>query len=125
MANQNSDHGDHASFAHPAPLKLLIGVFIALVCLTILTVVANDWPLGSFDLWVALIIATIKASLVGLFFMHMFWEKSFNVFAFLSSLVFATLFIGLALVDRTAYKDDVERFPISSRPDEADFVDRE
>jgi len=121
MANQDH-HGDHASFAHPAPLKLLVAVFVALVGLTILTVVANDWPLGSFDIWVAMLIATVKASLVALIFMHMFWDKGINIVVFGSSFLFVTLFIGLTLMDRSNYRETMDDFPISSRPAESDYV---
>ena len=122
MANHNNNQGDHASFGHPAPTKLLYGIFIALVSLTILTIVANGWPLGNFDIWVAMIIATIKASLVGLFFMHLYWEKAFNIISFLSSIFFLTLFISLTLIDRGAYRKSMEDFPIVSRPDQSDYV---
>ncbi len=116
MAHNN--HEDHASFAHPAPMKMLLAVFFSLVGLTILTVVANDWPLGKFDIIVAMIIATVKATLVGLFFMHMFWDKAFNVISFMSSVLFVTLFICMTLMDRGAYQEKVEDFPIASRPAE-------
>lgn len=118
----NNEHGDHASFAHPAPMKLLLGIFGTLVALTILTVVANDWPLGQFDLIVAMSIATVKASLVALFFMHMFWDKGFNIVAFLSSVLFLVLFISMTLLDRNAYRENVESFPVSSRPPTTDYV---
>ena len=96
-------------------MKMLLAVFFSLVGLTILTVVANDWPLGKFDIIVAMIIATVKATLVGLFFMHMFWDKAFNVISFMSSVLFVTLFICMTLMDRGAYQEKVEDFPIASR----------
>ena len=111
-----SDHHDHEGFAHPAPVKLLLGVFFALVTLTVVTVLLNDIPMGGMDIWVAMIIATMKASLVCLFFMHMYWEKGFNVVAFFSSLFFVTLFIGFTLVDTGAYRDSKDTFPIDHRP---------
>ncbi len=118
----HNEHGDHAHFAHPAPMKLLVGIFLALVSLTILTVVANDWPLGKLDLVVAMTIATVKASLVALFFMHMFWDKGFNIVAFLSSVLFLVLFISMTLMDRNSYREDVESFPVSGRPPTTDYV---
>ena len=118
----HNDHGDTAHFAHPAPMKLLIGIFIALVSLTILTVVANDWPLGKFDLVVAMGIATVKASLVALFFMHMYWDKGFNIVAFLSSVLFVVLFISMTLMDRNSYRESVESYPVSARPPTTDYV---
>ena len=120
MASNHQE--DHASFAHPAPLKMLFIVFFSLVGLTILTVVANDWPLGQFDIWVAMLIATVKASLVALFFMHMFWDRAFNVISFLASVFFVALFICLTLMDRTAYRESVEDFPIASRPATTDYM---
>lgn len=111
MANHSpSDHHDSASFAHPISVKLLLGVFVSLVSLTILTVLVNDLPLGKLDIWVALVIATIKASLVCLFFMHMYWEKGVNVIAFFSSFLFITLFIGITLMDSSANRDSKDAF---------------
>ena len=52
----------------------------------------------------------------------MYWDKMFNVFSFLSSLLFVMLFIGLTLMDRGAYKETMEDFPVSSRPEETDYV---
>ena len=106
-----ADHHDHASFAHPAPKKLLCAVFVALILLTILTVVTAGQLPRPFGLWVAMGIATVKASLVMLFFMHMFWDKPFNIMAFLSSLLFATLFIGMTLMDTGHYQDAIDQFP--------------
>ncbi len=111
------DAHDHHGFAHPVSKSLLYVVFIVLVGLTVLTVVANDWPLGSLDIWVAMAIATTKAFFVMAFFMHMWWEKGLNVAVFLSSLLFVMLFIGLTLLDTESYREDVERFPIFDRPD--------
>ncbi|MBL8853095.1 MAG: cytochrome C oxidase subunit IV family protein [Planctomycetaceae bacterium] len=91
-------HGEH--FAHPAPVWILFGTFFALICLTVLTVyVADNVELGSFELVVSMGIATVKSVLVGAFFMHMYWDKGFNVLVFLSSVLFFALFIGYTLMD--------------------------
>jgi cytochrome c oxidase subunit 4 len=102
-------HGEH--FAHPAPAWILLGTFFALIFFTILTVViADNVELGSFELLVSLGIATIKAVLVGAFFMHMWWDKGFNVLVFLSSLLFFALFIGFALMDSYETLSNVTNF---------------
>jgi cytochrome c oxidase subunit 4 len=106
----------HGSMGHVTSIRLLVTVFVTLVALTILTVVANDWPLGHFDLWVALTIAFVKATLVAMFFMHMYWDRGFNVFAFLSSFAFVTLFIGFTMMDTGHYQDSIRAFPKSGRP---------
>lgn len=106
----NHNH-DHASFAHPAPVKMLLAVFFALIFLTILTVVTAGQLPAPFGLYVAFFIATMKAMLVMLFFMHMFWDKSFNTIVFMSSFLFALLFISMTLMDSKAYQNDIDQFP--------------
>lgn len=92
------EHGEH--FAHPAPAWILFGTFFALILLTALTVfIADNVELGSFELLVSMGIATVKSVLVGAFFMHMYWDKGFNVLVFLSSVLFFALFIGYTLMD--------------------------
>ena len=108
-----SDHYENLpSFCHPVPVKLLLAVFFALVGLTILTVAVSNLGLPSAIAFpVAMIIATVKAFLVCAFFMHMWWEKGFNVVAFLSSLFFVSLFIGITLMDSDHYQDTIDIYP--------------
>jgi cytochrome c oxidase subunit 4 len=107
-----SDHShDHPSFNHPAPMPLLFAVFGALIFLTIATVVTSNIELGEFGFLVAMIIATMKAFLVCAFFMHMWWDKGFNVLVFFSSLIFVSLFIGMTLLDTGSYKETIDAFP--------------
>lgn len=103
-------HDDHASFAHPAPVKLLLGVFFALVILTVLTLLLAG-NMGPFGFVVAMLLATLKATLVMLFFMHMFWDKGINIVAFLSSLLFVGLFLFMTLLDSSHYQNSVDDFP--------------
>ncbi len=114
MADQHhsghtAEHG-HGGIAHPVSVKLLLGVFFSLVALTIITVKVNDLPLGKLDIWAALVIAFIKASLVCLFFMHMYWEKGMNLVAFMCSFLFVTLFIGFTLMDTGEYRDNIDAY---------------
>jgi cytochrome c oxidase subunit 4 len=102
-------HG-HASgeFAHPAPLWMLFAVFFALIGLTVLTVVQAEIETGNMEVWLSLFIATIKASLVMLFFMHLWWDKAFNKIVFLGSFIFVALFLGFTLMDREHYQERLE-----------------
>ena len=107
------DHGDahgFAEFAHPMPWQTLVNVFIALLVLTAVTVIAANYPTGSWDAWIALGIATVKATLVALYFMHLRHDKSFNALVFLSALVFVGLFLGFVLMDTDQYQMDLESF---------------
>jgi len=61
---------EHAPHVHVTPLWIYILVFLALAAGTILTVAASRFDLGMWNTPIALIIATIKAVLVILFFMH-------------------------------------------------------
>ena len=61
---------DHAPHVHVTPLWVYIVIFLALALGTILTVAASRFDLGMWNTPIALIIATIKAVLVILFFMH-------------------------------------------------------
>ena len=63
--------------------------------------------LGSLNLWVAMAIATLKASLVLLFFMHLRYDRPINAIVFFGTLLFVLLFIGLALMDSAAYHADL------------------
>ena len=107
MSHNHDDHG----FAHPVSVKLLFTVFFALIFLTILTIVTAGQLPKPFGIWVAMGIATVKGLLVMLFFMHMFWEKGFNVIVFISSFLFVALFIGLTLMDTGHNLDSIDRFP--------------
>ncbi len=112
----SDQHADLPKFCHPVSVKLLLTVFIALIGLTVLTVVTSAMgpTLGmprDFAFPLAMTIATIKAFLVCAFFMHMWWDKGINIFAFLSSLFFVSLFIGFTLMDSSAYQNDINLFP--------------
>jgi len=61
----------HSTAEHSSPLKKYFAVWIALLFGTWLTYQASLLDLGPFNAAVALIIATTKALLVALFFMHL------------------------------------------------------
>ena len=96
-AHEGSQEG--YDFAHPLPLPLLFGTFLALTALTVITVAQASFDLGSFDILVVMVIATIKAVLVGAIFMHLAWDKPFNVIVFFGSFLFVGLFVIFTLSD--------------------------
>ena len=109
MNQPENDHPAHASFAHPMPVRMLVGIFIALVGLTVVTVLAANLPLGRWEIWVSLGIATLKAGLVVLFFMHLWYDKPFNALVFVASLAFVALFLGATLMDSHEYQPEIEQ----------------
>lgn len=93
--------------AHVVPMGVLAAVFAALLALTALTVAAAKVDLGNLNLYVALGIAGIKATLVVLYFMHLRYDRPFYLVVFLGCLGFVVLFISLALTDTRAYHPSV------------------
>ncbi|MBW2472321.1 MAG: cytochrome C oxidase subunit IV family protein [Deltaproteobacteria bacterium] len=100
-----SDHTEHG--VHVASVRLLVVVWIALMIGTYLTVTATYVDLGALNIWIGLAIATVKAVLVGLYYMHLRWDKPFNAFVFLSAFAFLAIFIGVAMMDTAHYQDAV------------------
>jgi cytochrome c oxidase subunit 4 len=99
-------HG-HDSHVHVMPFRVLLAVWAALMVLTVVTVAATWVDLGNLNLWIAMAIATVKATLVLLYFMHMRYDRPFNAVVFVSALAFVTLFIGIALIDTGAYQPEL------------------
>jgi cytochrome c oxidase subunit IV len=66
--NEHTEHTEHAE--HIVSPGLYLGIILTLLGLTALTVGAAYVNLGPYNIVVALAIATLKATLVVLFFMH-------------------------------------------------------
>jgi cytochrome c oxidase subunit 4 len=99
-----TDHDPaHAGLGHVVPLKVLAAVFLALLVLTVVTVAVTAVELGNLNLYVALAIAGLKATLVVLYFMHLRYDRPFHLVVFLGCLGFVVLFISLVLTDTRAY----------------------
>lgn len=92
---------------HVMPAKVLLAVWATLVVLTWVTVAATRVDLGSGNLWLAMTIATFKAGLVILYFMHLRYDRPINAIIFLGTLFFVYLFVGLALMDTQHYQPDL------------------
>ena len=100
----------HESYVHIVPLPVLVAVFTTLIVFTFLTVSATRYDLGSWNLILAMAIATVKASLVVLYFMHLRYDNPFNALIFIAALVFVTLFISLTLLDTMQYQPDIQNW---------------
>ena len=91
-------HNNHDE--HITPYKTYIIVWAILMVLTVTTVyVAREIDLGSINLFVAMMIASIKATIVALFFMHLKHEDSITWVFALYPLFLLSLLIGLTSVD--------------------------
>lgn len=104
---ETANHQSHAG-VHVVPLKVLLGVWILLVALTVVTVGVTYVDLGRFNIVVALAVAVIKASLVGLYFMHLRYDSPFNGFILVTALFFVGLFIAGTITDTGAYQREMQ-----------------
>lgn len=89
--------------------KIYIAVLCALLVLTVITVSASKIQFGSgmVNVVIALTIATIKASLVALFFMHLIHDKAMNAIILVSSFTFLAVFLGFCYTDQST-RDDLK-----------------
>lgn len=99
-------HGEH--HVHVTSLRLLASVLAMLLLLTVLTVAVTWVDLGDLNIWIALLIAVVKAVLVALYFMHLRWDAPFNALSFAAAVVFLALFIGISLMDTAEYQPVLE-----------------
>ncbi|HLV86798.1 MAG TPA: cytochrome C oxidase subunit IV family protein [Candidatus Sulfotelmatobacter sp.] len=81
-------------------LGFYVGIWAALIAGTILTVVAAHIDMGPFNAAVALIIATVKALLVALFFMHIkgAHERLLKLVV-ISTIFFLIILLALSMAD--------------------------
>jgi cytochrome c oxidase subunit 4 len=83
-----------------SPLPTYFAVFIALLIGTGLTVYAASLDLGPFNAPIALTIASIKATLVALFFMHVKGaSEKLTKLVVIGALFFLLLLLGLTMTD--------------------------
>jgi cytochrome c oxidase subunit IV len=97
-----------ADTAHAVPLRILLTVFIALLALTYVTVAARSIDLGGLNIWIALGIATLKGTLVILYFMHLRYDSPFYSIVLVTALVFMFLFLGVTMLDTVQYQPTID-----------------
>ncbi len=93
-----SENTNEKSHAHPTP-GLYIGILIVLLIGTCLTVFAAFRDMGMFNPIVALTIATTKATLVILFFMHVRYSSRLTIVTICAGFFWLLILITLSLTD--------------------------
>src|SRR3954471_12985567 len=96
-AHEHADDG--AVHAHISSVPFYVAVFLGLLTLTGITVGQSYVDLGKANLFAVIVIATLKASLVVTFFMHLKWDNKFNALIFLSTLFFIGVFFTYTMND--------------------------
>lgn len=85
---------------HIIPARTYVGIWIALMCLTVITASVAFVDLGPLNTVVALVIATFKALLVVLIFMHVkYASEKLTKMVIASSLFWLLLLLLLSLAD--------------------------
>jgi cytochrome c oxidase subunit 4 len=110
----SSGHAD-AALAHVVPVQTLLAVFAALMVLTAITVAVSYFNFGVLNLVVAMAVATVKATLVALYFMHLRYDSGFNAIVFGIGVAFVALFLVVTMLDTIEYQPDVQSWQEEAR----------
>jgi cytochrome c oxidase subunit IV len=95
------DHGDHVDHAVDIDkhVRIYITVFVALMALTIITVVISRFHLPvPLAVTVALLVATIKGTLVACYFMHLISEKKLILAVLALTAIFFVVLLALPAI---------------------------
>jgi len=104
-AGEHAAAGDHHA-NHVVPAWVFLATWGGLVVLTGVTVWVAGINLGEINFHVAMAVATAKAALVLLFFMHLLWDKPFNALVLIISIGFVALLISFTMTDTREYQAD-------------------
>jgi cytochrome c oxidase subunit 4 len=85
---------------HIMSTKFYYTIWIALLCLTVVTAAVSFVDLGPLNTIVALVIATVKALLVVLFFMHVkYTSEKLTKIVIVSAIFWLFLLLALSMAD--------------------------
>src|ERR1700733_8445148 len=91
------DHFDPMS--HVVPMWIYVAIWASLMVFTGLTVFAASIDLGIFNIVLALLIATIKGTLVVLFFMHLRYSTKLTMVTVIAAIFFLIILFSLSMTD--------------------------
>ncbi len=96
----NHTENEHISpESHVVPVSLYVAIWATLMVCTGLTVFAASIDLGVFNIVVALLIATLKGTLVVLFFMHLRYSTKLTMVTVIAALFWLFIMFSLTLTD--------------------------
>src|SRR5579871_6733985 len=99
MSTHTEEAHGHHQHAHHGGAGVYVKTLLALLFLTIVTVGASYVDFGPGNVIIALFIATIKATLVALFFMHLRYEKPVNAVVATAGFLFLGIFLMFCFID--------------------------
>ena len=131
----HSSDGIAMSKPHVCSSQTFMGILLALLFLTFITVFISRFDFGGANMWLAMAVASLKASLVIAVFMHMLWDTTINKIFFISSFLFLGLLFLFTFADLLARADletrhgrvaplNPSEMPEFTRGDEKRFFDQ-
>ena len=99
-----STHTEHAINTKVETAKYL-ATLVVLLILTAITVGASYINFGSGNIVIALAIATVKAIIVGLIFMHLLHDKPVNAIIAVAGFLFLGIFLMFDFIDVSSRTD--------------------
>ncbi|HVP56300.1 MAG TPA: cytochrome C oxidase subunit IV family protein [Candidatus Eisenbacteria bacterium] len=84
---------------HVIPASIYVGIWATLMFFTGLTVFVSFIELHNWNIVLALVIATIKATLVVLFFMHLYYSSKLTKVTVIAAVFFLFLLLALSMTD--------------------------
>ena len=84
---------------HIFPYRLFVNVWLALLLLTVVTIGVSFLDLQKLTIFTAMLIATVKATLVILYFMHIRFDSKMYTWIIIATLGIYSIFIILTFSD--------------------------
>ena len=84
---------------HVSSVKMYVGIFLTLMVLTAVTIAVAFVSLGEFNKVVALGIASFKATLVVLYFMHVKYASRLTKLVIVTGFFFLAILLGETMID--------------------------
>jgi cytochrome c oxidase subunit 4 len=104
----------HSEEGHIVPVSTFFKVLVALLILTVITVAAAQVDLGKWNIVGALVIASFKASLVILIFMHGKYENKMLWTYILLPFILLAIMIGGVFTD-DPFRDRITHFKVEAK----------
>ena len=93
------DHSHPHAHGHVTPLPVYFAVFGMLMVLTAVTVIVAYFDFGAFNKVIALSIASFKATIVVLYFMHVKYASRLTQLFAVTGIFFLAILLGLTMID--------------------------
>lgn len=96
---RKKEHKEEHHTHHVIPIPVYVGVLVVLLIGTVITVWVAQYDFGAWNTIIAMLVATIKASFVLGFFMHLKYDNMMNRVIFGSGFFFLLLLISFSAAD--------------------------